>query len=138
MHSGVAHVVPGDITRFARWFRDSAPRRRPGPEQAASTAQVVGFAYALAHDGFEQRLGVGAINALRTPHPVVEGDTLYAMSQIAKIEPLNDEIGALRVRTFLLKNRDPSQGEIPEITDGNKYHPWVALDMDAWELVPRP
>lgn len=137
LHAGATAVLPGDVGRFARWFRDVSPLRLPGAGQAASTGQVVGLAYALAHDGFEQRIGLGAINALRTPHRVVEGDTVYAMSQISRIEPLNEEVGAMRVRTFLFKGVDPSAtAELPEITDGSRYHPYVALDMDLWELFP--
>lgn len=135
MHAGALHLGPGDIGRFARWFRDPTPRRLPGPSQAASTGQVVGLAYALAHDGFERRIGLAAINALRTPNPLVEGDTVVAMSQIAALEPVGDTLGAMRLRTFLFRNRDLSDGP-PEITDGKRYHPWVALDMDYWELFP--
>jgi 2-methylfumaryl-CoA hydratase len=138
MHRGTARIAPGDIPRMARWLRLAHPQHHD-PEHASYAAplpQVTGLAYSLAHDGLEDRLGLGAINALRTPNRLVDGDRLYAMSQVAAVEPISDQIGAVRLRTFLFRGHDPSLDEKPAITDGKRYLPHIALDMDYWELLP--
>ncbi|MCB9673926.1 MAG: hypothetical protein H6737_02355 [Alphaproteobacteria bacterium] len=139
IHHGPTHTVAaGDITRFARWFRQTDARHQdPGhPHAAAPLAQVVGIAYALAHDGVEDRIGLRAINAFRTPHALREGDRLYAMSQVAATQNLTPLLGVVRFRLFLFRNHDPKGDERPLITEGKRYLPHIALDMDYWELVP--
>ncbi len=138
MHRGTARIAPGDISRMARWLRlQHAQHHDPTHDPyAAPMPMVVGLAYSLAHDGLEDRLGIGAINALRTPNRLVDGDRLYAMSQVATVEPISDLVGAVRLRTFLFRDHDPSQDATPAITDGKRYLPHIALDMDYWELLP--
>ncbi|MEZ4317660.1 MAG: hypothetical protein R3F61_09150 [Myxococcota bacterium] len=137
-HRGVTSVVPGDIPRFARWFRHTDARHHDprDPRYGPPLSHTVGLAYALAHDGIEDRLGVGAINALRTPNPVRDGDLLRAMSQVADAQPLSAELGAVRFRLFLFRNHDPQEDAKPRITEGKRYLPHIALDMDYWEIVP--
>ncbi len=137
-HGSATVVDATEIRAFARWHRDDRDIHHL-PTVAgfrAPLGQVVGIAYALAHDGLRNRMGVGAINALRTPHPVGVGEVLRAMSVVVAKEALNEEVGAVRLRTYLFKDRVPMTDDPPLITDGKRYYEHIALDMDYWELVP--
>lgn len=137
-HGPATTVETPEIRRFARWLRLTAPHHHlPGPEnRRAPAGLVVGLGYALAHDGLEHRMGLGGINALRTPHPLRGGGVLRAMSQVVACEPIDANLGAVRLRTFLFRDRMPMTDDPPLITDGKRYYEHILLDMDYWEVLP--
>ncbi|MCB9693570.1 MAG: hypothetical protein H6736_17295 [Alphaproteobacteria bacterium] len=137
-HEPATHIEGTEIRMFARWFRlDRAVHHLPEVQGfRAPGGQAVGLAYALAHDGLQNRIGLGGVNAWRTPNPVKPGDTLRAMSQVVGAEALNPTIGAVRLRTFLFRGRVPMADDPPLITNGKRYYDHIAVDMDYWELLP--
>lgn len=137
-HTGATAIDTHDIRRFARSFRiDRAIHHLPDVSgHRAPSGQTIGLAYALAHDGLQNRIGIGGVNALRTPNPLRDGDVLRAMSQVTAVELLTPTVGAVRLRTYLFRNRLPMNDDPPLITDGKRYYDHIALDMDYWELLP--
>jgi 2-methylfumaryl-CoA hydratase len=138
-HDGATTVDDHDIRAFARWFRvPHLAHHLPGhANHGAASGQALGLTYALAYDGLQNRIGLGGIHAMRTPHRVQSGDVLRAMSQVVAVEDLGPAIGAVRLRTYLFRNRLPMNDDPPLITDGKRYYGHIALDMDYWELLPR-
>lgn len=124
----------GECSRFARAFGLFSSRFHTDMP-VIPLPMLVGQGYAMAHDGLELRTGVAGINALRTPHRVLEGTRLRALSQVVDAVKLDDRVGALRLRLFVFADHMPDP-ENPKVNDGARYYPHVALDMDYWELLP--
>lgn len=137
-HGPATVIEAHDIRSFARWFRiDRDVHHLPDLKTfRAPEGLVLGAAYALCHDGLRNRAGLGGINALRTPNAVRAGDVLRVMSQVVAVEPLSPTVGAVRLRTYLFRNRVPMGDDPPLVTNGKRYYEHIALDMDYWELLP--
>ena len=94
--------------------------------------------YAQAFNGFENRLGIVAINGGTHSAPTFAGDTLYARSEILEVEraPRGD-VGFVRARLVGIKNADPESTPLRVEKDGKtRHHPDVVLDLDHWVLLP--
>jgi 2-methylfumaryl-CoA hydratase len=108
----------------------------------------VSLGYAAAFNGFENRLGICAMNGGSHANPVYSGDTIYAFTDVADKADLGDStVGALRLRMICVKNEDPHKTDAPDgypikVDDPKRagktrYNPNVVLDLDYWELVPK-
>jgi 2-methylfumaryl-CoA hydratase len=98
---------------------------------------VMSLGRALSFNGLANAFHVAAINAGRHVAPCYAGDTLYAWSQVLEVQPIpaRNDIGALRVRLVVAKNR--SCVDHPLRDAGGEYLPGVVLDLDLWVVVPR-
>ncbi|MDW3206932.1 MAG: MaoC family dehydratase [Alphaproteobacteria bacterium] len=92
---------------------------------------VIATARALSYNGLANACIVSAINGGRHAAPVFGGDTIYAWTEVIEKTALEkrDDIGALRLRTRAVKNRNCS--DFP--TEG----PDIALDLDYTVILPR-
>lgn len=133
-HSNSLRLNNGDCSRFARAYRMRASRFHANLA-VAPLPLLLGLGYSLAHEGLELRTGLAAINALRTPHPVIEGSRIRALTQVIATEPLNESVGAVRLRLYLFTDHLPDP-VAPKVNDGTRYFNHVGLDMDYWELIP--
>ena len=98
---------------------------------------VISLARALSFNGLANAFHVAAINGGRHVAPCFAGDTVYAWSEVleaAEIPPRRD-IGALRVRLAVVKNR--ACADFPLKTPAGEYEDGVILDLDLWLVLPR-
>jgi 2-methylfumaryl-CoA hydratase len=102
---------------------------------------IISLAHAISYDGLENALRVLAFNAGTHANPTVGGDTLYALTEvIERIDLGRDDLGALRLRLYGVKNEDPSSPDFePKISkDGKERHrDCVVLDLDYTVLMPK-
>jgi 2-methylfumaryl-CoA hydratase len=99
---------------------------------------VISLTRALSFNGLANAQRVVAINGGRHVAPCFAGDTVYAWSRVEQMSPLpgRSDYGALRLRTFGVKNR--TAADHPERAENGKdYDPSVILDFDYTVLVPR-
>jgi 2-methylfumaryl-CoA hydratase len=103
----------------------------------------ISVGYAHSFSGFENRLGIVAINGGSHVNPTLAGDTLYTMSEILDRVDITSTIGALRVRMVVVKNLQlPLDGTFAARkrdtnTGKETYNPHVVLDLDYWELMAK-
>ncbi len=147
-HGDAMAVNASDHMSFTRLFQNSA---RVHFDAAGMNGRplvyggvVISLGYALAFNGLEGRVGICAINGGTHANPTHAGDTLYACSDVLEVAPVNDELGALRLRLIVTRDADPSadpafaaQIPDPRRPGRTKYRPDVVLDLDYWELVRR-
>lgn len=131
-------VTAGDHMAFTRLFQNSARVHfdaRLG-EPLVYGGYVMSVGYAQAFNGFENRLGIAALNAGAHANPVHAGDTLYSFSDVLACEPLDDApVGALRCRLVVVKNENPLDDPERSVKTDGRHHPSVVLDLDFWELM---
>lgn len=98
---------------------------------------VLSHARALSWNGLGNAFRLAAINGGAHAAPVFAGDTLYAWSEVMeRIElPGRADLGALRLRTVVVKNRAASDFAVKD--GAGNYLPSVALDLDWTVLMPR-
>jgi 2-methylfumaryl-CoA hydratase len=98
---------------------------------------VISLARALSFNGLANAFRIAAINGGRHIAPAFAEDTVYAWSEVLEKAPLpgRDDLGALRIRTVGLKNRNGSA--FPLMADENTPEEGVILDLDYWVLMPR-
>jgi 2-methylfumaryl-CoA hydratase len=98
---------------------------------------VMSLGRALSFNGLANAFHVAAINAGRHVAPCHAGDTLYAWSHVLDAVPIarRDDIGALRVRLVVAKNR--SCADYPLRDAAGEYVTGVVLDLDLWLVAPR-
>lgn len=105
----------------------------------------ISLGYAMALNGFDNRLGIAAINAGAHTAPVYSGDTVYAFTDVVEKVELDEKVGALRLRMIVLKNEDPASFsdpasfviQTPDERGRLRHHSSIILDLDYWELVAR-
>ena len=97
---------------------------------------AISLARALSFNGLANAFHVAAINGGRHVAPLFAGSTVFAWSEVlAKADlPGRDDVGALRLRTVAVKDRDCA--DFP-LASGNQDDPAVLLDLDYWALIPR-
>ena len=97
---------------------------------------VISIARALSFNGLGNALRVAAINGGTHAAPCFAGDTIYAWTEVAaKLAlPGRADLGALRLCTYALKDRAPS--DFPG-RKGEGHDPAVALEFDYTVLMPR-
>jgi 2-methylfumaryl-CoA hydratase len=99
--------------------------------------------YAQGFNGFENRIGIAAINAGTHANPVYQGDTLFAFTDVVETTPLSAALGALRLRMIVVKNENPATADgftaqkRNPVTGKDEYTERVVLDLDYWELMAR-
>ena len=67
----------------------------------------ISHGYAQAFNGFENRIGIAAINGGTHANPVYTGDTLYSFTDVLETQKLTDDVGALRLRLDRREERRP-------------------------------
>lgn len=106
----------------------------------------ISLGYAMALNGFDNRIGIAAINAGSHTAPLFSGDTVYAFTDVVEKVEVSGGVGALRLRMVCMKNQDPTALDDPqnfavkikdEATGKSRYNEGVILDLDYWELVAR-
>ena len=97
---------------------------------------VISVCRALSYDGFENVLGIAAINGGTHANPTFAGDTLYCRHVVldAWALPGRTDLGALRLRMLGAKNVKLS--DLPPVAPGDR-HDAVVLDLDYTVLIPR-
>ena len=97
---------------------------------------IISHARALTFNGLANAQLVAAINAGTHAAPAGAGDTIAAWSEVLdKAETSTKSVGALRLRTVVVKNRTPA--DFPLRGEDGKYAEGVILDLDWWALMPR-
>lgn len=98
---------------------------------------VISLARALSFNGLGNAFHIAAVNGGRHVAPAFAGDTLYAWSHVLESAeiPGRQDIGALRIRTFGLKNR--TGAEFTGVKDDGSHGDGVILDVDYWAVLPR-
>jgi 2-methylfumaryl-CoA hydratase len=98
---------------------------------------IISIARSLSFNGLANAFHVLGLNGARHVAPSFAGDTIYAWSEVLdKAElPGRSDMGALRLRTFAVKDRDCA--DFPCAKDDGKYEDGVVLDMDYWVALPR-
>jgi 2-methylfumaryl-CoA hydratase len=98
---------------------------------------IISIARALSFNGLANAFHIAAINGGRHVAPAFAGVTVYAWSEVLEKVELRgrDDVGALRVRTIGLRDRNASG--FPLMADENTPEEGVILDLDYWVLMPR-
>lgn len=98
---------------------------------------IISIARSLSFNGLANAFHVLGLNGARHVAPTFAGDTIYAWSEVLDKAELPDrsDMGALRLRTFAVKDRDCA--DFPGLKDDGKYEDGVVLDMDYWVALPR-
>ena len=135
-------VNPSDHMSLTRLFQNSAKvhfdARLMEGEPLVYGGVPMSIGYAQAYNGFENRLGLVAVNGGTHSNPVHAGDTLYSFTEVREVDPLGDaKVGAVRARLYVVKNENPADAPDFEVRVDKAYHPAVVLDLDFWELVPK-
>jgi 2-methylfumaryl-CoA hydratase len=136
-------VNPSDHMAFTRLFQNSAKVHfdalLTGGKPLVYGGYPMSLGYAQAFNGFENRMGIAAINGGAHSNPVYAGDTLYAFTEVVDAAELDTRYGALRCHLYVVKNENPVEtgGGFQVNGEDGKYHPSVVLDLDFWEIVPR-
>jgi len=139
-------IDESDHTLATRLYQNNAAVHFNGHQMASSRfgkrlvygGHVISVAHALAFTGLEGVLAMAAWNGGAHANPTFAGDTLYAVTRVVDKAPLSqrDDLGALRLRTWAIKNVDPALEDIVLEPDGKRYDPRVVLDLDYWALCP--
>lgn len=135
-------VNPADHMSFTRLFQNSAKVHFDAMLTEGRPLVYGGYpislGYAQAYNGFENRLGLVAVNGGTHANPVYADDTLYAFTEVRETDPLGDaKVGALRLSLYVVKNENPAEDPEFAVREDKKYHRNVVLDLDLWELVPK-
>ncbi|MEZ5922877.1 MAG: MaoC family dehydratase [Hyphomicrobiaceae bacterium] len=118
-------------------FNAHTERRGRFGKRIVYGGHVISIARALSFNGLANAFHVAALNGGRHVAPTFAGDTLYAWSEIIETAAVRDrtDIGALRIRTYALKDRPAS--DFPGRKDDGSYEAGVVLDLDYWAIIPR-
>lgn len=148
-HPGGMTIEEADHMLATRLYQNNARphvdalamRGSPGGVRLVYGGHVISVCHALAYSGFENMLGILAINGGNHVAPTRAGDTLYAFTEVLEkwALPGRADVGALRLRLVGLKNQPPTQ-VASAMTDGDGRrmpHPNVVLDLDYTVLMPR-
>ncbi len=96
---------------------------------------------ALTHNGLANALCIAAINGITHSNPTFAGETIYAFTEVLDCWELpgRKDLGALRLRTFGVRNFDSTEIETArcDLEERVRYHEHVVLDMDYTVLMPR-
>jgi 2-methylfumaryl-CoA hydratase len=144
-------VNPSDHMSFTRLFQNTAKVHFDGlltnGKPLVYGGVPVSQAYAQAFNGFENRLGICAINGGSHSNPLYAGDTIFSFTDVVETADLGNDsqVGALRLRLIAVKNEKPSEtdggfviaSDDPQRPGRRRYHPNVVLDLDFWEVVPK-
>lgn len=138
-------VEESDQAMVTRLYQNNAPVHLNAHMMEASrfgrriamAGHVISIARTLSFNGLGNAFRVAAINGGRHVAPVFAGDTLYAWSEVLEKSPLpaRDDLGALRLRTVAVKDRDCA--DFPLRTPDGDLDPAVVLELDYTVLLPR-
>ena len=144
-HADGVTIEEAEHQSAARLYQNTAKVHFNDFEQKASRfgrrliygGVVISLTRALSYNGLENAQRVLALNAGQHVAPTFAGDTIFAWSEILEKEdiPNRDDCGALRVRTYALKNQ--ASVTFSGKQDAQGYDPSVVLDLDYWVLLPR-
>ncbi len=98
---------------------------------------IISLARALSFNGLGNAFFIAAINAGSHTAPTFAGDTIYAWSEVLDKADLSghDDLGALRLRTLALKNRNCD--DFPDKNEDGSRNSDVVLDLDYWVILPK-
>ncbi|MEL7543031.1 MAG: MaoC family dehydratase [Pseudomonadota bacterium] len=100
---------------------------------------IISIARALSFNGLANAFNILAINAGQHVAPCFAGDTVYAWSQVRDMTTFDncDSVGALRMRTVAVKNRNAADFPDRNPDGSGKPAEGVVLDLDYWVAIPR-
>lgn len=141
-------VNSSDHMSFTRLFQNSAKVHfdeiLTGGKPLVYGGIPVSYGYAQSYNGFENRLGIAALNGGSHSNPAYTGDTIYSFTDVLETADVSPDVGALRLRLVCVKNQDPSavdgfeiQVDNPKKPGRKKYSGNVILDLDFWELIAK-
>ena len=98
---------------------------------------IISIARSLSFNGLANAFHILGLNGARHVAPSFAGDTIYAWSEVLdKAElPGRSDMGALRLRTFAVKDR--ACADFPGLKADGGHADGVVLDMDYWAALPR-
>jgi 2-methylfumaryl-CoA hydratase len=98
---------------------------------------IISIARSLSFNGLANAFHILGLNGARHVAPSFAGDTIYAWSEVLDKAELQGRanMGALRLRTFAVKDRDCSG--FPGLKADGSHEDGVVLDMDYWVALPR-
>ena len=102
---------------------------------------IISHAASMAFSGLANLAGYAGLNGGTHAAPCFAGDTLYGCSEVLDKADIigRDDIGALRLRHVVVKNRRPldENGDFALKTEAGDYADGVVLDVDVWAYMPR-
>jgi 2-methylfumaryl-CoA hydratase len=118
-------------------FDALAQSQTPFAKRLIYGGHIISHARSMSFNGFQNAVGVAALNAGTHAAPAFAGDTVYAWSEIVDKASFAErpDIGALRVRHWVCKNRQTR--DYPGLLADGKRDPCVVLDLDCWLWIPR-
>jgi 2-methylfumaryl-CoA hydratase len=120
-HPDRVTVTEAEPRLFTRLFLNTARVHFEAPQGLVYGGYPMCLGYAAGFDGFENRLGIAAVNSGTHTAPVHAGDTLSAQTIVLACKDLSaTPAGAIRCRLEVFKNADMK-----------------VLDLDYWELITR-
>ncbi len=144
-HEEGATVNSSDHMNFTRLYQNSArvhfDSMLTNGKPLVYGGLPISIGYAQQFNGFENRLGIAAINSGSHVNPTYSGDTLYSCTHVLERGDISPALGALRLRLLVCKNENPAS--VPDFqikklnpqTQKEEYRSSVVLDLDFWELV---
>lgn len=98
---------------------------------------IISMARSHSFNGLGNAFKLMAINSGSHVGPSFSGDTIYAWSEVLDMQEIaaHPAVGALRLRTVALKERDAS--EFTRFDAAGRYDPSVVLDLDYWVGIPK-
>lgn len=133
-------IEESESMMVARLYQNTAPPHYNAHRMAGTpmgrrlvfVGHVLGLTRALSYNGLGNVFRIAAINGARHLQPTFPGATLYAWSEVLECIALpgRDDVGALRLRSVAVRDRDASTFPQPG-------EPEVVLDWDYIGLIPR-
>lgn len=150
-HGGGMTIEEAEYATATRLYQNTARVHLDGHFMAEEDAprliyggHVISVARALSFAGFENGLRILAWNGGTHANPMHAGDTLYAITDVKEKAniPGHDDVGALRLKLYGIKNLDPMDNEVEvKQHDPGKgravYHQNVVLELDYWVAMSR-
>jgi 2-methylfumaryl-CoA hydratase len=143
-YDGMA-VNPSDHMSFTRLFQNSAKvhfdLHGMNGKPLVYGGVIISHGYAMALNGLENRLGICAFNGGQHVNPTWSGDTLYALTEVLEKTELSADVGLLRLKLVVFKNRDSGTplADVHVVDERGKpgWDPSVVLVLDYWEPFAR-
>lgn len=100
---------------------------------------IISICRALSFNGLQNALQVLAINGGKHVAPTFAGDTIYAVSEVLELIeiPGRNDVAALRLKTWGIKNIEPKQLESVYQESGTTLNKSVVLELDYTVLITR-
>jgi len=144
-HGGGVTMEEAEHMMATRLYQNTAGVHFDGLAQQASRfgrrliygGHIISHAHAMSFNGLENMFVLAGLNGGTHAAPVFAGDTVYGWSEVLDKAAVDgrDDVGALRVRHIMLKNKN--QSGFPGLDDNAQNDADMVLNLDVWGLVPR-